>query len=397
MNIGFLSFDGNIGEGGVQTVSYILATEFEKYDIHSFLICDTIRYKECPTCYKARFLYKNSKYNADLEKFIKENSIQIIINNCVVKSVYTGAEIREILNKNNCKLITVIHAKPDLIKVTPSVRSLLWDIRTSTNVLNKLNLIIRLLAFPMYKSMSNKKYIHWRRALYDNSDKIVVLSEKYVHNLCSMIDVAENDEKVIAIPNPLRFDPCFTTDMINSKRNEVLIVSRLEESSKGLSVVFKIWRDIERSRKYADWHLTIVGSGRDSDYYRQLCKKYKLENVSFEGYQNPLPYYQRAKIFLMTSYHEGLPMSVLEAQQCGMPVIAFDNYESITDIIINGYNGFIVKAGDIKNFGYRLQQVITNHSLYDELAMNSVRKSEDFKIDVVAARWVALFKNCNNQ
>lgn len=393
MNIGFLSFDGDIGEGGVQTVSYILATEFERYGIHSFLICDTIRYKECPVCYKARFLYRNSKDNADLEKFIKENSIQIIINNCVVKSIYTGAEIREILNNNNCKLITVIHAKPDLIKVTPSVRSLLWDIRTSANVLNKLNLIIRLLAFPLYKAISNKKYIRWRRALYDNSDKMVVLSEKYVHNLCSMIDVAENDEKVIALPNPLRFDANFTTDKINSKRNEVLIVSRLEESSKGLSVVFKIWRDIERCGKYANWHLTIVGSGRDCAYYKQLCKKYKLKNVSFEGYQNPLPYYQRAKIFLMTSYHEGLPMSVLEAQQCGVPVIAFNNYESITDIIINGYNGFIVKAGDIKTFGYRLQQVITNHSLFEELAINSVRKSENFKIEVVAAKWIALFKN----
>lgn len=390
MNIGFLSFDGNIGEGGVQSVSYILATEFKKYGIKSFLICDTLKYKECPECYEARFLYRSREDNAAFNKFITENAIRIIINNCVVHSVYTGAEIREILNKNNCKLITVIHAKPDLIKITPSIRSLLWDIRTSSSILTKLNLIIRLSTFPIYKKLSNRKYIRWRRVLYDNSDKMIVLSEKYVHNLCSMIGVPDNNGKVLAIPNPLRFDITSTKDDIKLKQNEVLVVSRLEESSKGLSVIFKIWRNIESSKKYGNWRLTVVGSGRDSVYYKHLCKKYQLENVSFEGYQNPLPYYKRAKIFLMTSYHEGLPMSVLEAQQCGMPVIAFNNYESLTDIISNGYNGFTVNTGDKKSFEYCLQQVMSNHLLYEELALNSLQKSDDFKTDVIVARWVML-------
>ena len=391
MNIAFLSFDGNVGEGGVQTVSYILATEFRKYGVKSFLICDAIRSKNCPECYEDRVLYRNSEDNEILDKFLLENSIRIVINNCVVRSVYYGSEIRVILKKNNCKLVSIIHAKPDLIKVTPSVRSLLWNIRTSSGFLIKLNLIIRLLAFPLYKVISNKKYISWRKLLYDNSDKVVVLSEKYINNLCAMINVSERSKKILAIANPLRFNINLTEDEIKGKQNEILVVSRLDESSKGLSKVFKIWRDIEKTNKYNNWYLTVVGSGKDGDYYKHLCTKYKLANVSFEGFQNPLLYYKRAKIFLMTSFHEGLPMSVLEAQQCGMPVVAFNNFESIVDLVVDGYNGFVVKANDVTGFVQSLENIMDDESLYFSMSKHSVLNSRRFSSSVVVKHWMELF------
>lgn len=391
-NVAFLSFDANENGGGVQRVSYLLAKGFKQKGIESFLIYNKVS-SSPSTFYKDKFLYNGTDDNIKLEKFIRDYKIKFIINNCVVTSVYTGAEIKNVIESCNCKMFSIIHAKPDLYKVIPSIYSLIWLLKKELSFRTKIISLLKLLFFPIYKFYSNKKYINWRKKIYDNSDKVVVLSEYYINNLCRMLKVT--DSKVLSIPNPLNFEYLCTRKDVAQKKNEVLVVSRLEESSKGLSRVFKAWKLIEQNSSNLEWYLTIVGSGADMEYYKNMCTKLNLHRVRFEGHQNPFEYYKRSKIFIMSSFHEGFPMTLLEAEQMGLAIVAINNFESLQELVIDNFNGFLIRD-DIKCLAQKLQELINNPSLCDKFAMASIEHSNLFSLNIILEKWFRLFNSMQN-
>jgi len=391
-NVAFLSFDGNENGGGVQRVSYLLATGFTERGFKSYLIYNKVL-RNPSSFYAGKISYAGSHDNSKLEEFIIRNNIGYVINNCVVSSVYTGGEIRKILDTCGCKLISIIHAKPDLIKATPSIYSLYWSMKTSGSLIGKFSNILKILFFPIYKSSSNKKYIEWRKNIYNNSDRVVVLSKYYIKNICDMLHV--DSEKIRSIPNPLTFDCDFPEAEIDSKKKEVLIVARLEEASKGLSRVFKAWKIVEQENQNLDWQLSIVGSGPDESYYKKLCSLYGLKHVKFYGHQKPFEYYKRASIFLMASFHEGFPMTVLEAEQMGLAIIAINNFESLGELVIDGKNGILVED-NIEKFAHSIQKLIASPELYREYGLQSVEHSKQFKLNLIMDKWLELINELAN-
>jgi glycosyltransferase involved in cell wall biosynthesis len=78
---------------------------------------------------------------------------------------------------------------------------------------------------------------------------------------------------------------------------------------------------VKRLKNIEFWH---IGPVDDKEYAKKvfnLNKKYGCP-VKFLGKtNNPLKYYQKMHLYLNTSLSEGLPLSVLEAQSCGVPAI----------------------------------------------------------------------------
>ena len=72
--------------------------------------------------------------------------------------------------------------------------------------------------------------------------------------------------------------------------------------------------------------LSIVGTGPNGDKIRNLISKLGIKNnVRFSGHNTEneaIRYYQASDIFVLPSYAEGMPNSLLEAMACGLPVIA---------------------------------------------------------------------------
>ena len=77
------------------------------------------------------------------------------------------------------------------------------------------------------------------------------------------------------------------------------------------------------------WNLKIVGAGEDYDYYKEYIEKHIIERISLEGQQSPEPYYEEAKIFLMTSKMEGWGLTLTESLQRGVVPIVFNTSEWI--------------------------------------------------------------------
>ena len=393
-NIAFLTFDGDEKSlGGVQRVTYTLVDGFKKRGIKSYLIYNRT-FEQPANFFEDKFNYNGEESNEGLECFLKGNSICMIINNGVVTSVRTGAEIRPVLDKCGCKLVSIIHSKPDLIKVVPSISSLMYDYKYSKSKVTKIVNLVKIAAFPIYKKISDYKFITWRRSVFANSDRVVVLSKYYIDCFCNMIGV--HDSKVISISNPLTFEEFCTEELYDKKRNEVLVVSRLEETIKGLSRVFRAWSILEKKHPSLNWQLSIVGSGNDTEYYHKLSENLNLKKVSFEGYQKPYEYYKRAKIFIMSSYHEGLPTTMLEAEQMGLSVVAINNFESLGDLALDGINGYLIEDS-VDTLALKMESIMFNPDLCKMYGMASVRNSHMFRLDRIIDQWIQLIKELENE
>jgi len=71
-------------------------------------------------------------------------------------------------------------------------------------------------------------------------------------------------------------------------------------------------------------------------------------------------------VIILTSHNEGTPMSLIEAQFCGKPVVA-TNVGGVKDSFVNGETGFLVNPGDESAFVEKLTLLTQNQALREEM------------------------------
>ncbi|WP_028469040.1 glycosyltransferase [Neptunomonas japonica] len=113
------------------------------------------------------------------------------------------------------------------------------------------------------------------------------------------------------------------------------------------------------SRTHLDVHLVLAGDGSLRSSLEDLAEKLGIaERVTFLGNINDMvPFYHAIDLFCLPSLNEGLPLSPLEAQACGVPVIV-TNVGGCKNIVCPK-TGITVSAGNIKE----LQEALLHHSL----------------------------------
>jgi glycosyltransferase involved in cell wall biosynthesis len=96
---------------------------------------------------------------------------------------------------------------------------------------------------------------------------------------------------------------------------------------------------------------SLLGNGPERERLIQKAKDLRIsDHVTFvEAQRDPSEYYAGLDIYLNTSRHEGIPLSILEAMAHGKPVVA-PEVGGIPEIISNGTNGVLVKTDDPEKF-----------------------------------------------
>ena len=323
-----------------------------------------------------------------VESLICEQHIEIIVAQGANKRISRLLpSLRMFANQMDWKvsLLFVFHSNPGVELATMDYGCLLDRILHKQDLSANLKQLAWQIFLPLLRKGMLRHLAKKYRAPYEIADKVVLLSEKFIPDYCSIAGC--DTTKMAAIPNMLSFPleqyyPC-------DKEKTVLVVSRMEERQKRMKMVMRIWKEVENQ----GWDLKIVGVGEDFDYYKRLAERWHLQNISFEGRQNPLPYYQSASIFLMTSAFEGWGLTLTEAQQCGCVPVVFNTYASLTDIIEHDRNGLIVEEGDVCQYVSALRTLMHDDALRQRLAQHAAEDCLRYTPQKVATRWDALFKS----
>lgn len=344
-------------------------------------------------------------------QIFKENMIQGEINNpLILKEIITSKDIDillfpggpwysligwEAVQGTNCKIVTAYHSKYDSKDIVFK-RKLLSNLKYNRSFKIKLKSFFKLLFYPYF---FQKNYDFWQSLMkkgYAKSDAFVLLSEKFIDPFTKYFNL-DNKDKLYGIGNALSFEEFYSAKDLNKKKNQILIVGRLSEASKRISLSIKVWSLLEK--KYPDWRLIIVGAGKDEKLYKDLKSKYNLQNLIFEGRRNPIQYYKDAKIFLMTSSTEGWGMTITESMQYGCVPICVDSFESLHDIVVNEINGLIIRNDHHieKVLKEKIEFLIINQNILKSLARNAIEDSKKFKMENIGIKWIELFENILNE
>jgi L-malate glycosyltransferase len=118
--------------------------------------------------------------------------------------------------------------------------------------------------------------------------------------------------------------------------------------------------------------ISIFGDGSLKHVLQDLINEKDLnENIFLHGFQsNVIPIVQALDVFVLCSFHEGLPMSLLEAMSCGTPAIC-SAVGGMKEIIEHGYNGLLVESNDSKALAEACLILYMNKVKSDQLAENA--------------------------
>ena len=202
-------------------------------------------------------------------------------------------------------------------------------------------------------------------------------------------------KRVEVIPN---FTTMTTNQHSNCTNKRIIAVGRLDRE-KGFERLIEIWGLV--CRKYPDWHLDIYGEGKMYDALITLTNIHKASNVTIHHFTPNISYeYSTSSICATTSYFEGFSLVILEAMKHGVPCVAFDCPFGPRSIINDGYDGFLVKNGDIKLFAERLYRLIEDEGLRKQFSERAIEKSLQFDTNTIMQKWKNLFEQellCSNK
>ena len=332
-------------------------------------------------------------FKQSLANFISSHEIDVVVNMSRFyrhKAICEAAE----LSGRKPKIIFMQHFAPGSEIKKGSFKSGFHLLK-----LNPYNPIywLRSTLYPLLKISRKRRFSKVYAETYRTSDKVILLSEGYIKDYCR---IAGTDDtfKFISIPNIFELgeeNKHLNKDSLLSdkKHKKVLILSRMDEIQKRISLALEIWAKIEKDVDLNDWSLDIVGSGHNTDIVKRLIKKLNLQRAVYHGWKERDSFLKESWILMSTSEYEGLPLSILEAQAYGCVPIAFNSYASLKDVVKPFYNGVTVdKFGDIEEYTNKLKDLMFDPTYREELAINALNSTDKFSSEKIAEQWLSVLK-----
>lgn len=375
--------------GGLEVVTSVLANEFiaqgHTVCVFSFLGGKNSIAKRFD---KKIRLYERNDYSASkdnismLRKVLIDNHIDVIVNQWGLPLVPIKTALKAAIGLD-IKIISVYHNAPSFNGRIQKMNIALTECEDPLK-----RLILRSVRFA-YKTITSKamKYI------YMNSDLFMVLSPCYIEEFKKFTDIKETS-RLTVMTNPITINnDRFQYNPLN-KEKEIIYVGRLDFVQKRVYRVIDTWNYLED--RFPEWRLTIVGDGEDRMNLVNHTKTMGLERVSFEGFKNPLEYYKRASILLLTSDFEGFPLVLAECMSFGVVPAVYASYAAVHDIIDDGKDGIILpfndEGFDAAKMAKRIADIINSPKQLQVMAKKAIEKSKNYSINNIYRSWITILE-----
>ncbi len=202
-----------------------------------------------------------------------------------------------------------------------------------------------------------QKLLAW---IFGKSDRFIVLSKSWQEFYTTKLEL--DPSQVILLYNPVEV-PAEITPPRTSIPVKFLFLGRIGER-KGAFDLIKAFARLPESEKNNS-KLIMAGDG-EVEAARDLVQSLNIsDKITFPGWidtEERDRLLNQGNIFVLPSYNEGLPLSMLEAMAWGLPVIVTP-VGGISEIVNDGENGLLVEPSNIEQLSNAMKSLIANEDL----------------------------------
>jgi glycosyltransferase involved in cell wall biosynthesis len=150
------------------------------------------------------------------------------------------------------------------------------------------------------------------------------------------------------------------------RRDYDLILTGQLITRKRVDLFLRIVADLRA--RHPHLRAAILGDGPLRQDLERLADSLGIGNhVDFLGFHEDTErYYNRAKIFVLTSSEEGLSLAMLEAMACGLPAVV-PAVGDLADVVRNGITGYLIEGNEQEAFGVALSNLLEHEALRQTL------------------------------
>ncbi len=176
-----------------------------------------------------------------------------------------------------------------------------------------------------------------------------------------------------------------------SKRPVVIYFGRVKRYKRVDHILEAFKLVIER---VSDVKLVIAGRGDDYPRLKAFAKELGIdvELLGEVSEEEKIELLQKAWVYAITSEKEGWGISVIEANACGTPVVAYD-VPGLRDSVKHGYNGLLVENGNINELANALTKLLLDYKLRKKMSKNAIEWAKRFSWDKSADEFERLIKS----
>lgn len=253
------------------------------------------------------------------------------------------------------------------------------------------------LLLPLYRGKAKRIYeSHLARKFtpYNTFFKLTELKSDAIVCLTSG-DAKEykTARRIEVIPNFIDKPKSYVKDYAVKR---AVAVGRLEHQ-KGFDILINCWKAAVKT--HPGWRLDIYGEGPLRNELQRQIDSFRLqETIKLRGTCTDMAEkYTQYSLHLMSSRHEGLPMTLLEAQAAGLPSVTFDFEYGAADIVTDSVNGFLVPQNDTKTFTNRLVQIMDSEDLRAKFGTEAKETAKAFFTENIMWKWQKLIQETLNK
>lgn len=203
-------------------------------------------------------------------------------------------------------------------------------------------------------------------------------------------------KKAVVLPNSL--NPDFIRPRYEGVREKRIVAVGRMDANKNHEMMIRAFSSL--ADKYPEYTLTIYGDGELRSYLEELAGQLGVgERVFLPGMvQDVAAKIEKASVFLLTSYSEGVSNALIEALATGLGVISTDVPSGGTvELMEDGVNGLIIPAGDQKALEQAMDKLLGDPVYLDKLGREAARIQERLEPGRVNRLWQEYFDGIMNR